>query len=45
MQNEFFNNIITTHFQKIKFNFVPPIKMNVNANKITIYNGLEIPHR
>ena len=43
MQNEYFNNIINSTFEKIKFNFNPPIKMNVNANKITIYNGLEIP--
>ena len=43
MQNEFFSNLINSIFEKIKFNFNPPIKMNVNANKVTIYNGLEIP--
>ena len=44
MQNQFFNNLINTTFEKIKFNNInPPIKMKVNANKITIYNGLEIP--
>lgn len=43
MQIDFFNNMINSIFEKTKFNFVPPIKMNVNANKMTIYNGLEIP--
>ncbi len=43
MQNEYFNNLITSHFDNTKFTFNPPIKMKVNANKITIYNGLEIP--
>ena len=43
MQIEFFNNMINSNFEKTKFNFIPPIKMNVNANNITIYNGLEIP--
>ena len=43
MQIDFFNNMINSTFEKVKFNFNPPIKMNVNANKITIYNGLEIP--
>ena len=43
MQIDFFNNMINSTFEKVRFNFNPPIKMNVNANKITIYNGLEIP--
>ena len=43
MQNDYFYNIVHTAFEKKTFNFVPPIKMNINANKITIYNGLEIP--
>ena len=43
MQNDYFNNLINSHFENIKYKFNPPIKMNVNANKITIYNGLEIP--
>jgi len=43
MHNEYFNNLIDNIFNKIKFNFVPKLKMNVNANKITIYNGLELP--
>ena len=43
MQNEYFSNFINNIFDKTNFNFVPPIKMNVNANKITIFNGLQIP--
>ncbi len=43
MQIDFFKNIINSTFEKTKFNFRPPIKMNINANLITIYNGLEIP--
>ena len=44
MQNDYFNNLINSHFEKVKYKFNPPIKMNINANKITIYNGLEIPN-
>ena len=43
MKNDYFYNIVYSAFEKKTFNFVPPIKMNINANKITIYNGLEIP--
>ena len=43
MKNEFFNNLIMNNFDKTNFNFVPPIRMNINYNKVTIYNGLEIP--
>ena len=43
MNNEYFKNLINNIFERTNFNFVPPIKMNVNANKVTIYNGLEIP--
>ena len=43
MKTDYFNNLITTNFEKTKFNFNPPIKMNINANKITIFNGLVIP--
>ena len=43
MQNDYFYNIVHTAFEKKTFNFVPPLKMNINANQITIYNGLEIP--
>jgi hypothetical protein len=43
MKNDFFNNLIMNNFDKTNFNFVPPIRMNINYNKITIYNGLEIP--
>ena len=43
IENDFFNNIISSIFEKTRFNFVPKIKMNVNANKVTIFNGLELP--
>ena len=43
MQNDYLSNLVNNTFEKKKFNFVPPLKMNVNANKVTIYNGLEIP--
>ena len=43
MKNEYFSGLIQNVFDKTKFRFVPPIKMNINANKVTIYNGLEIP--
>jgi len=43
MQNDFFSNLINNVFDKSQFRFIPPVKMNINANKITIYNGLVIP--
>ena len=43
MQNKYLNNLIYINFKKIKFNFVPAIKMALNSNKIIIYNGLKIP--
>ena len=43
MQNDFFSNLINNVFDKSQFKFIPPVKMNINANKITIYNGLVIP--
>jgi hypothetical protein len=32
MQNEFFMNLINKTFETTKFNFVPPVKMKINAN-------------
>ena len=43
MQNDYFKDLLLSHFENTKFSFNPPIKMKVNANKITIYNGLAIP--
>ena len=43
MENQYLDNLITNVFEKTKFNFIPKIKMNINANQIIIYNGLEIP--
>ena len=43
MQNEYFSNLIKNHFEFTKFKFNPPLKMKVNANSVTIYNGLVIP--
>ena len=43
IQNEYFNNLINTHFENTKLRFNPPIKMKINANQVTIYNGLVIP--
>ena len=37
-QNEYYNNFITSEFEKSDFNFDPPLKMDINANQITIYN-------
>ena len=42
-QDEYFNNLITSTFEVNKFKFKKPIKMEVNANEIIIYNELEIP--
>jgi len=43
MQNEYFNNLIMTNFEKTKYRFKAPIKMKINANNAIIYNGLVIP--
>ena len=43
MNDEYIYILINNIFDRTKFNFTPKLKMNVNANKITIYNGLEIP--
>ena len=43
MKNDYFNNIIASTFEKTQFKFIPRIKMIENENKITIYNGLELP--
>jgi hypothetical protein len=39
---EYFKNLIHDYFEKTDFIGTMP-KMNINANDITIYNGLEIP--
>ena len=41
MQNNYFSNIIRAYFDKVNFNF--NIKLGINLNNITIYNGLQIP--
>ena len=41
MKNEYFKNLIKSYFDNVDFNF--KIKTGVNLNKITIYNGLQIP--
>ena len=43
MQNDYFSYLINNIFDNTEFEFNPHLKMNVNANKVTIYNGLEIP--
>ena len=43
MQFEYFNNLIVDEFNKTKFNFIPKIKMDINANNLTFYNGLKLP--
>ena len=43
MKNQYLDNLINNIFIKTNFNFTPKIKMNINANQIIIYNGLEIP--
>ena len=41
MKNEYFNNIILNYFTNTDFNI--KLKTGINSNKITIYNGLQIP--
>ncbi len=41
MQNNYFNNMIITFFDRTDFK--SNIKFQINANNITIYNGLQIP--
>ena len=43
MKNDYFNELIVSHFNFTKFKFNPPIKMKINANQVNIYNGLVIP--
>ena len=43
MQNDYFNNLISSNFDNVKFKFNPPLKMKINANQVIIYNGLVIP--
>ena len=43
MQNDYFNNLISSNFDNTKFKFNPPLKMKINANQVTIYNGLVLP--
>ena len=40
-QNNYFNNIITSFFNSIEFKY--SAKIGININKVTIYNGLQIP--
>ena len=39
----YFKNLIDSEFANIKFNFVPQLKLEINANMISIYNGLSLP--
>jgi hypothetical protein len=41
MQNNYFNNLIISFFDRIDFK--SNIKLAIGANNITIYNGLQIP--
>ena len=41
MRNEFFRNIILSYLAKTEFDVKP--KLGINSNKITIYNGLQLP--
>ena len=41
-KNDYFNNLIAQYFEK-KENFNKKVKMDINGNAITIYNGLKIP--
>ena len=43
LQNKFFNDIIMKFFEKKTFNLTSPVKLGINKNNITIYNGLQIP--
>ena len=39
----YFKSLIDSQFDNINFNFVPQLKLEINANMISIYNGLSIP--
>ena len=39
----YFRNLIESEFDNISFNFVPQLKLGINANMISIYNGLSLP--
>lgn len=41
MRNEFFRNIILSYLTITEFDVKP--KLGINSNKITIYNGLQLP--
>ena len=43
LKNNYFKTLINSEFHNISFNFVPQLKLDINANKISIYNGLSIP--
>ena len=42
LKNNFFNNLVTSYFEKPQ-NVNKKLRMNINANNVTIYNGLKIP--
>ena len=42
INNEYFQKFISEYFEKTEFVGTAP-KMNINANELNIYNGLEIP--
>ena len=41
MKNEYLSNIILNYLTKTEFNI--KLKQGINSNKITIYNGLQVP--
>ena len=42
IKEEYFNKLISDYFEKTKFDGIT-LYRNINANKITIYNNLELP--
>ena len=42
-KDSFFNDLITEELEKKEFTFVPQLKPMINANSLTIYNGLTLP--
>ena len=43
LKNNYFKTLINSEFDNISFNFVPQLRLDINSNKISIYNGLSIP--
>ena len=43
LKDYYFEKLINSVFDNVSFNFDPQLKLEINANMISIYNGLSIP--